>query len=363
MCGGSAATLEDARFDCNGTGACCRSFELGPLSEAEVRALERLGAARLSSGPAGEPFYEPRESDDGEPVWDLRTHDGACVFLDGDARCRIHAELGPEHKPLMCRLFPLRVFETPWGRRVGWIPDCPGRHLGGRTPLSEQVAEALACTPPDLVRHVPREGYAVAHEAVLPDEAWPALERDLLAEAARPRADFDEVFPALAARIAAAAKAAGLEPEPPVPREARAFMLETVTDVFTRLARETLEDARPETLVARTLERVLDMLSARPRPAVLTPAAAAFLREELRNHLFTGSGAPFGGLTGGLGSFLFACWIVRAHVADTHGEPVDAAPLGEAWAWWHRGYGWRSLARHTSAHHPAFSGLLQTFAL
>ena len=357
----SPSTLPDACFDCNGTGACCRSFELGSVPEAEIRALERAGADQLVPALGGEPFYETREGEDGEPSHSLRLWDGACVFLGADAHCRVHSELGPELKPTMCRLFPLRVFDTPWGRRVGWIPDCLGRHRGGTTPLAARADEAVACSEPGLIREVPREGYTIAHGARLGDDAYLALERELLAEAARPRDDFDEVFPAMLDRLEAAARAAGIEPEPPVPEEARSFMLETVSDVFGVLAREALE-ARPDALVAWTLEGMLDMLSARPRPARLTPAASTILREELRNYLFTGSGAPFGGLTGGLGSFLFATWLVRGHVAATHGEPVDADALNEAWAWWHRGYGWRSLARFTTAHHPAFAGLLRTFS-
>src|SRR5262249_14431575 len=44
-----------------------------------------------------------------------RREDGSCVFLMPDNRCRIHAELGAEAKPDVCKLFPWTVTPTPRG--------------------------------------------------------------------------------------------------------------------------------------------------------------------------------------------------------------------------------------------------------
>ena len=35
--------------------------------------------------------------------------DGSCVILKADGLCRIHAELGYEAKPTICRIFPLQL--------------------------------------------------------------------------------------------------------------------------------------------------------------------------------------------------------------------------------------------------------------
>lgn len=45
--------------------------------------------------------------------------DGACVFLQPDGRCRVHAEFGFEAKPLACRIFPFSFAPQPEEARVG----------------------------------------------------------------------------------------------------------------------------------------------------------------------------------------------------------------------------------------------------
>jgi hypothetical protein len=54
----------------------------------------------------------------------LRRVGGACVFLLEDHRCRIHAELGAEHKPVVCRQYPIVAVQTEAGVRVGVDPGC-----------------------------------------------------------------------------------------------------------------------------------------------------------------------------------------------------------------------------------------------
>ena len=351
------SALDGACFDCQGTGACCRWFDLGGVPEAEVEALERLGARRLV--PDGGPFAHRGE--DGGSAYTLRVEDGACVFQDDAGRCRVHAELGVRHKPSMCRLFPLRLFDTPFGRRAGWLPECAGLHVGALTPVASQLDDLVRDCPPELVRSVDGSGYALADGLPADLDRYPQLEAGLLDIAGAPRPDFDTVFCVLAARLRAAVRSAGGSPDPAVPVEARPFMLDTLSDVFARLANEVLERTRPKPFAAAILRRMLDMVTAGARPAPLTESAAAFLRRELCNDLYTGSVARLGSLPAGLGGFVFACWVTRGYTAARHGEPIEAEQLNEAWSLWHRGYGWRSLARHSLAHRPAFTALLGTF--
>jgi lysine-N-methylase len=66
---------------------------------------------------------------------------GACVFLDANKRCRIHAKFGEAAKPLACRLFPLLIF--PAGRKVlvGLRFSCPAAAANRGKPLGEQSVE------------------------------------------------------------------------------------------------------------------------------------------------------------------------------------------------------------------------------
>lgn len=67
--------------------------------------------------------------------------DGACLFLDANKRCRIHAKFGEAAKPLACRLFPLLVF--PAGRKVlvGLRFSCPSAAANQGKLLAARVGE------------------------------------------------------------------------------------------------------------------------------------------------------------------------------------------------------------------------------
>jgi hypothetical protein len=56
----------------------------------------------------------------------LRMRQGRCVFLADDDRCRIHAELGADQKPVPCRQFPLIALQAEDGLRVGVDPASYG---------------------------------------------------------------------------------------------------------------------------------------------------------------------------------------------------------------------------------------------
>lgn len=88
--------------------------------------------------------------------------DGACVFLDENGLCRIHAKFGEPAKPLACRLYPFTFH--PAGRRVavGVRFSCPSAVANRGRTLPERVAELkrfagevvpegiASDTPPDI---------------------------------------------------------------------------------------------------------------------------------------------------------------------------------------------------------------------
>lgn len=94
----------DERFSCKGCTSCCRGLAI------PVRAdqAERYRGVPHAHG-AIDPIV-PR----GDGLM-LRHVDGACVFLEADGRCAIHARLGADAKPDACRSFPFTAAAAPDG--------------------------------------------------------------------------------------------------------------------------------------------------------------------------------------------------------------------------------------------------------
>ncbi len=103
--------LEGARFECQGSGACCQGYMFGPLTEDDVAGIERLGLA-ASWPEVAAPYVEDHPN--GKY---LRRVGDRCVFLEG-TRCGLHARFGADAKPGLCRMFPLDSFATVEGIRV-----------------------------------------------------------------------------------------------------------------------------------------------------------------------------------------------------------------------------------------------------
>ncbi len=161
--------LPEARFTCHGCGACCESYTVGPVTEAErARILARVEDLRPHVAARPEAWFRPHPDVDGfgaEPVYALgKKPGGACVFLGPDRLCEVHRRLGADSKPLPCRQFPLVVTRRPDGVAVTIRPECETlwRSREDGRPLEEQsgwvaaiVAEARrALRVPGLVRVV-----------------------------------------------------------------------------------------------------------------------------------------------------------------------------------------------------------------
>ncbi|MBA3395989.1 MAG: YkgJ family cysteine cluster protein [Deltaproteobacteria bacterium] len=95
-------TLPDTRFACQGSGMCCRSYRLGPITADEVASISALPLrASFADLPDGELFVR---HDDKQY---LRRVDSGCVFLQPDERCGLHARFGEAAKPSACRSYPV----------------------------------------------------------------------------------------------------------------------------------------------------------------------------------------------------------------------------------------------------------------
>jgi lysine-N-methylase len=115
-------------WDCRGCAACCRSYSI-PVSADERTRIESQGW------------------DLGTPLFDARgttlNHrpDGACVFLDDDARCRIHAKFGAAAKPLACRVYPFLLVPAGDHWRVGLRYACPSAAANDGRPLDQHLPD------------------------------------------------------------------------------------------------------------------------------------------------------------------------------------------------------------------------------
>lgn len=108
--------VAEQRWSCHSCGLCCRTL-VGHLLDHERKRLEQQGwEEKLGVAPVVRV---------GRGYALNKRPDGACVFLDADNRCRIHAEEGEKAKPLACRIFPFSVRPTADGWQASLRFDCP----------------------------------------------------------------------------------------------------------------------------------------------------------------------------------------------------------------------------------------------
>ena len=98
------------RYSCHGCGDCCRDFTVQLTAEDEARL-----AAQAWEAVIGEPVTVRFRGG----VFLRQREDGACVFLQPDGLCRIHAALGFEAKPLACQVFPFSLAPGTEGTVAG----------------------------------------------------------------------------------------------------------------------------------------------------------------------------------------------------------------------------------------------------
>lgn len=103
-------------WSCHNCGGCCRQHAIEVTEEERQRILSQ-GWAANDGTPTGDALFECHA---GLP-WAKRYRlahqaDGACVFLNEQGLCRIHAKFGEAAKPLACRIYPYAFH--PAGKQV-----------------------------------------------------------------------------------------------------------------------------------------------------------------------------------------------------------------------------------------------------
>ncbi|MFT7625458.1 MAG: Fe-S-cluster containining protein [Myxococcota bacterium] len=152
----------DAAFSCTMCGSCCGGHNVGPVSDEVLEGLAPYQQMlRDVTGSAKGLFFEvPTPTPQGDVHYKAVCHTsgGSCVFLGDDHKCVIHARLGGEKKPAVCRLFPYQFTATPDGVAVSLQMECRGFVEAGQgKPLTEQEPELrrlLAMAPVPRVRPV-----------------------------------------------------------------------------------------------------------------------------------------------------------------------------------------------------------------
>jgi Fe-S-cluster containining protein len=111
-----------ARYACRHTGACCTAGWPIPVEADRYVALrDAIGNRRLHA--ARDPFVA---LDDAEMPALMASRGSRCVFHDAtSARCTIHAALGHDALPLVCRQFPRVVVSDPRGVSITLSHYCP----------------------------------------------------------------------------------------------------------------------------------------------------------------------------------------------------------------------------------------------
>ncbi len=145
--------LREQRYSCHGCGDCCRDFSVQLRDEDLDRLREQRWEARLGESVTVE--FRGRR-------YLRQRSDGACLFLQPDGLCRIHAEFGFDEKPVACRLFPFNLAPDAKGVRAGLNFACSSvranrgaalsTHRGDLERALREVPEAATIAPPRLDR-------------------------------------------------------------------------------------------------------------------------------------------------------------------------------------------------------------------
>jgi len=131
-----------ASFTCHQCGLCCRVFPSIEIDHATKTLYQRL----LETSDVGTENTLQKHiqlalsncAGDQQCVLP-RKNDGSCIFLSTDNTCHLHASLGTEYKPQLCRDFPFIFRCTPGGIYIGLSFTCPSVVAEKGEPLVEKI--------------------------------------------------------------------------------------------------------------------------------------------------------------------------------------------------------------------------------
>lgn len=128
-------------WNCHSCSACCREHSI-EVSEQEYDRIVKQDWPGEEGFDEGQPIFQWHAG----PPWKKRyrlanREDGACVFLDDNNLCRIHAKFGESAKPLACRVYPFALHPSGKKATVSLRFSCPSVIANRGRRISEQVRE------------------------------------------------------------------------------------------------------------------------------------------------------------------------------------------------------------------------------
>ncbi len=335
--------LPNARFTCTMCGSCCGGHNVGPVSESVLDGLEDalpalaevVRAARhmdkdlfVALPGSGPPSGTTGGATPGKDVV-CHASNGSCVFLDDTGKCRIHASLGGEAKPLPCRIFPWELVATPTGVRVSVQRECRDfvRATDASAPpleasLDEVMALVSALDTLPTARTIP----VVAGRELDSWAAWEAIEARwfAIADATDAASGADPIAIFCALRDALGEGATSATPSRP---EAFAAWRIQLVNALSRIAKAAppadermLIRVDALRILLQTLEHAHGWTLARAL-APLEGAAAALFQAHLRHALWATTPLRAKVVEAGLGR-LVAEWVLARLVAVVRAREV-----------------------------------------
>ena len=126
-------------WSCHSCGDCCRYYQVR-LTPAEQQHVLDQNWTPAHGVPAGEELFETVGMLGGRETCLRRNPtDGACVFLDEQNRCRMHARLGEASKLSACRAYPYTFHRIGDRIAVAVRFSCPSVAHNRGTPLADQM--------------------------------------------------------------------------------------------------------------------------------------------------------------------------------------------------------------------------------
>ncbi|MCA9076068.1 MAG: YkgJ family cysteine cluster protein [Planctomycetaceae bacterium] len=92
-------------WNCHSCSECCKQHGIFVTDEDKAR-IEQQEWTEADGIPAGQELFVKEGGWLGKSWYRLAQPNGACVFLDDEGLCRIHAKYGEPAKPLACRIYP-----------------------------------------------------------------------------------------------------------------------------------------------------------------------------------------------------------------------------------------------------------------
>lgn len=126
-------------WNCHNCGGCCRQHQI-EITKAEYQRIAAQNWTPADGVPAK--VFVKQGGWLGRPRYFLAHQaDGACVFLNEQGLCRIHAKFGESAKPLACRVYPYAFHPSGKQVAVSLRFSCPSVVKNAGQPLTSQVTE------------------------------------------------------------------------------------------------------------------------------------------------------------------------------------------------------------------------------